>query len=550
MQWILTILILASAGGILLFLKFKPNEKRIIELEEEGKYEDAILEYEKLFENKQISNEGLWRLTNLLIETGRRKNAITKLKYMLSNNKSPENIREMDIKIQLATLLYEEKRDKEALPILIEIYKDGDYVPDILHKIGTIAYSQNDYENARKFLLKYVDIVEKDEEALYLTASALVNTDNMKQAINYLSNLAELESNKERYFYYLGVAYLRIHDFKNAKINFLKALELGAAAEKLVNSMRGLFICFLVEKNYEKAKKHFDSASSLSISASVDIEKLKEKVYIDRALLYIFIDDIDNKPFMSKELAKVIDNMNLEDDEFKNNLINSLRSEEAHSIPENPQSSNEDKELSGENLVYDNYPKTKADLLLKWCKYGFDKDFISGDVELERDDEFEIKDVFKKQLPKNEEENEDKPLKTPLIEELMGTSKQIITETARKILNKLGLQIIDEIYVDEDKNMDLGDGIDFIAEEKSAERTKYFVAFRRWNSDNIGEFSVRSIADTIKIINFTKGIFIAPGKLSNEAMAFLDQHKNIRFIGKRQLEKLLQKVDFQKIKNN
>ncbi len=543
MQWILIILLLVAGASIgLYFIKFRPNEKKIHKLEEEGSYEDAIVEYSRLFDKKRLSNNGLWRLINLYIKTGRRKKAIDKLKYSLKYKKLPEEVQPIDVKIKLATLLYNEKLDEEALRLLLEIYKEGDYVPEILLKIGTIAYSQKNYTNAKRFLLKYVDIVQKDEEALCMCAFALMNLNDIKQVISIFSNLTEIAPKKARYYFYAAICYLMINNFEKAKDFFNKAIEQGLPKDKLLNSFRGKLICNIVDKNFEEATENIDNIISLSLSSEIDSNELKQRVAVDKAILFLFINDADNKMFVANELANAVDNISLKDNDFKANLIKTLKEED---ISQNNGKSQITENIRGfENLTL-SYPEKKIKLLIRWIEIGFPKEDITFDFILTRADKFDIDSIFASfnSQSTGEEEKTKQTVTSPLVDRLMGVSKQTIVNTARKILDKMGLKIIDEIYVDEDSNMNLGDGVDFIAEEKSIDRFKYFVAFRRWNSDNIGEFALRSIVDTIKIIKFDRGIFIAPGKLSKEAMAFLDKHQNIRFIGRTQLEKLLGSIE-------
>ncbi|MFW5800294.1 MAG: restriction endonuclease [Spirochaetota bacterium] len=569
MYWIFTILIIAAAIGIFIYIRNRPNEKKIQVLEEEGSLEDAIYEYTKLFEKNKLSSIGLWRLINLYIKTGRRSKAISKLRYAMDTKKLPENIRILDAKIKLASLLYEEKKDKEALPLLLDIYNEGEYVPDILKKIGSIAYSQGDYENTKKFLNKYIDIVEKDEEAINMCASSHIKLGEIKQAVKLYNTLTNLDNTKARYYFFLALSYLFVYNFEKANENFSKSLEIGIYENRYITALRGQFIYELINKNFEKAINILEKIEPMSTSVETGgSPQTKERIIVDKALLYLCVDDIENKPYMIRELSKNLKDVKLDDSDFKKDLIKLLKKDNEIHIPQyNSETSNnsnfnnnknqddkssevnteESEEIKGKDIVYQNYPKPIAEIILKWIVIGFSTKELSDDIELSRDEEFEIKDIFKEKINEETENNND-TIETPLIDKLMGlTSKQTVTNIARKVLDKLGLNAIDEIFVDEENNMNLGDGVDFIAEEKSIDKEKYFVAFRRWNSDNIGDFAIKSVADTKKIIQFDKGIFIAPGKLSNEAMAFLDTNQNIRFIGKKHLEKLLDKIELNEL---
>ncbi len=550
MFWVFTLLFLAAAGGLLLFLRNRPNEKKIEQMVEEGNFEDAILEYSKLFDKRRLSKEGLWNLINLYIKTGRRKNAIKKLKYMLSNKLIPDNVQETDVKIKLASLLYDNKQDQEALNMLLEIYNSGEYVPEILKKIGTIAYSQNDYINAKKFLLKYIDIVQNDEEALELTSSALIYLGDIKQAINLYSNLTNIENKKYRHYYHLALCYLSILDFNKAFENFQKAIELGATSDNLINSYRGEFFCNIALKNFDQAVNNLDSAFSLILSPSIEDPELKDKIFVDKSLLYIFVGDIENKPYMINEMKNIVQGLDLSDENLKTEIIRLLKKDDSHYQPNDSNTKEEinikeENQLNGKDLLLKNYPEDKVNVFIRWIEIGFPEEFITSDYNIERSDKFETKEMFENYSNK---EDTEKQIQTPNIDKVMNTSKMKLSKIVKKVLNKIGLNIIDEIYVDEDSKMNLGDGIDFIAEEQSIEKNKYFIAFRRWNSDSIGDFAIRSIADTLKVIKFDKGIFIAPGKLSKESMAFLDKNQHIRFIGKRQLEKLLAAIDMNEMK--
>ncbi len=574
MYWIAgVILILALGAGVILYLKLRPDEKKIIQLEKEGRLEEAVKEYLKLFEKKQITNNGLWRLIKLYIKMGKKDEAIDKLKYVLVNKRLPDRVKLTDAKNKLAFLLYDEMRDEEALSILLEIFNEGKYIPDILLKIGKIAYSQRDYSNARKFLNRYTNIVKKDDEALVLNAMSFIHLNEFKKSISIFKTLLKNEEKKHLYYFYLGMCYLWLHYFDQSYENFELAIQNGIKSNNLINSLRGEFIYNLYNLEPFRAKKNLEKAVEFILSNSTELEDdLRNLSIIDRVIMNLFYDtyDSENKPYDSIELNHMLDSAKVEDPEFFSDLRKELdkiitkEKEIEEKTKKKPQKSRtvktykereKEKEIEekkktfkGISKIKEFYGIDKTKILIRWIDIGFPKYFLTNEYVLNRAEKFDTEKIFNINTRDFDfdEDDENDLMETPHIDNLMNVNKEITMKIARKVLEKLGLDIQDEVYVDEKANMDLADGIDFVTEktnEITDETKKIFVAFRRWKSDNIGDFAVKSIYDTIKLINFDMGLFIAPAKLSREAKNFLKKHKSLRFIGRNQLEKILESVN-------
>lgn len=579
MYWIAgLILIIALGTGLIIYVKLKPNEKKIIQLEKEGKFKEAISEYVKLFEKQQITNYGLWRLIKLYVKIDKKNEAIDKLKHVLANKRLPDSVKTIDAKNKLAFLLYDEIRDEEALTVLLEIFNEGKYIPDVLLKIGKIAYSQRDYGNARKFLNRYTNIVKKDDNALVLTAMAFIHLDEYKKSISIFKNLLKNEDKKHLYYFYLGICYLWIHYFDQSFENFDLSIEAGIKSNHLINALRGEFIYNLYDLELFRAKENLNKAVNMILSNSSDlVEDLRDLSIIDRIIMDLFYDayDSENKPYDLFELNRMLESVKIEDDEF----LSVLKDEIKKSV-EKPQNENKKdnknkkkrtvktykerekekeieekkKNFKGITKIKEFYGVDRTKLLIKWIELGFPKHLITDEYNLSRAEKFDTESIFNvetRDFDFDEEENESDLVETPHIDNLMIVNKDITMKIAKQVLEKLGMLIQDAIYVDEKANMNLADGIDFVTErtnEVTDETKKIFVAFRRWKSENIGDFAIKSIYDTIRLINFDMGLFIAPAKLSQEAKNFLKKHKSLSFIGKSQLEKILESINSLNIK--
>jgi hypothetical protein len=121
---------------------------------------------------------------------------------------------------------------------------------------------------------------------------------------------------------------------------------------------------------------------------------------------------------------------------------------------------------------------------------------------------------------------------------------ELFRQSVEKMLLKLNLGVLKLNHRKGVLEKHAGDGFDIIAYPLSDESQKgsTLVRVRRWKDVAIGDLTLRHLRDEMESYAFNSAIFIGNVELTDEASLYLHQNKEIKVIGNKELEFLLQGI--------
>lgn len=126
-------------------------------------------------------------------------------------------------------------------------------------KLGSELYNKQQYSEAIAEFNKVLDIDKNLFFVHYYKGRALLDLGKFQEAITSLNKAIELTSTKENadYYFYRGVAYSNLDDYKNALENFEKAVTLNPS-QHTYHDRKGY--CLYKQEKYQEAVDSFNNA--------------------------------------------------------------------------------------------------------------------------------------------------------------------------------------------------------------------------------------------------------------------------------------------------
>ncbi len=523
--------------GLLIFFFIKSRiseEEYIIDdfidsieiLEKEYKFEEAI---NKLNEKINISGnenniEYLWRLLLLYEKTKNYNQAVKIAEKIIEIDNYDENITQYDVNLKLAILYYLINKDEEAFKILIELNKTYQNDVTVLVYLGLLAVGQKNFDATLHFLKKASKIEQKDFRLFFAKSVSHSMKNEFKLAKDNIETAIFLKENSKDIVMsiILALDLYFIKEYKKAENILLSLIENNIKDKKLkilIHRLLGNIYIFKSEENLSYAGKDFiDKAFNF-----VDETMPEYKEILKDVLSYYIKNKLFKKTIKTFNTLIEKENNTSEREKIKsmiekvNKLLN-LQSVER-------------------NRDYFN--------LLEYCdqnhKNLFSKELIWELSNLKRKKKFNLEDYLK-DVEIDTVNDYPETGNYQLTEKIFEYEKETFIKTAKAVISKLGFEIQDENYISDEVQFTNGDGIDCISNSKKNKAKKYIIQFRRWDTENIGEFVLKNLEDLVKVYNFDKGLFITTGRLSDEAVNFIEKSQLINVIQKSQLEHLLQGI--------
>ena len=228
--------------------------------------------------------------------------------------------------IQKAKILSKKKKHKESIKILIKIERDSDLYFDALSLIGKEYLFLDDFINAKKYFIRYLDLNQFDYSVLNNVLYCFDSIGDNDSTISYLNSFLETNPYNEIAWHQLGKLYAKENLFKEALTAFDFAIisddcfigayiEMGKILEKLNK------INEAIEK-YEIASKIEDSNPFALYRIACCHDKLGNE---DLALSYynktVIEDPVHDKAWMSISIKLFYKNKLIE---AKENLIKAI----------------------------------------------------------------------------------------------------------------------------------------------------------------------------------------------------------------------------------
>lgn len=139
--------------------------------------------------------------------------SITKpFKRMRSISKNRQQIalnpNDVTSKFDLARLLIERKKYKEAYELLISIESSYDHSAEYWDMIGTTEIQQGQLEQGERHILRALDLNQKVKYGQpYLRLASAFKDKDQSKALQYVERFQDIQSSSSESYYYLGLVY-------------------------------------------------------------------------------------------------------------------------------------------------------------------------------------------------------------------------------------------------------------------------------------------------------------------------------------------------------
>jgi tetratricopeptide (TPR) repeat protein len=130
----------------------------------------------------------------------------------------------------------------------------------VMAKLGYFYAIKRDFKKSEKYFLKALQKDPNNAELLFFTALSYMDLQKKDKAIEYFTKLVNVKPDFSEGYFFLGQAYERKGDIKNAEISLLKAIELNPGDDKAKNMLAYIY----VENNIndQQAKELLEAAAA------------------------------------------------------------------------------------------------------------------------------------------------------------------------------------------------------------------------------------------------------------------------------------------------
>lgn len=518
------LLVLAVVAYFLLTSVFRDQYKVIENLKSKGKYEEALRKLLRMFQKSRDDVRVIYELAEVNKILKNNLEAIGYYLRLLEKDVFPPVTTKGEVLKNVGLLFLEEKKLREAFYYL---YYSSYFLPadrEVNYYLFRILFSEENFQLADVFGQRALPFYSKDQS--FLTDFALVKLELSKygDAIELLERVSYSKSVKTRIV--LGFTLFKLGGYRRAldvvsqiiaeegvpdaamcvvyKIVIFSHLGLKSFSEamrywnqfldfalskNLGNVIKeigfGIFMSYLYFSRYEDAKTMIPTLKEYQISEAIISSVLP---FIDEAISTIK----SKKEMKSYDLRPV-----KEIENYVNSWFNSsVRVEEVRTafLPAGTSGEKLDifgiiKEVQEQMKVH----TSKVDEFLKKAGEG-----LSVSAEEEED----ICDMFVNRL--------DSKTFITICDELV--------KSLGFIINK---KLVTESFIE-------SEGVDYIC-SRPKDQEKYFVAVRRWGTNEIGKIAIVDINQKSIENNCDRTLIISSAPLTDEAQEFVDKNSRIEF---------------------
>lgn len=516
-------LIIATIGYLVLNYLSKDQYKIISELKDKGNYEEALRKLLKMFKRNKDDLRVIYELgeVNRLL-----KNNLEAIGYylqLIEKDVFPPMTTKGEVLKQIGLLFLQEKKVQEAFYYL---YYASYFLPadkDINYSLFRILFEEENFQLADTFgqralpfynkdpvfltdfgvtkleLGKYGEAIEILEKALssknvktrIALGFTLIKLGGYRRAIDILAPMLTEDNvpSSAIYLIYKMLVYANIYlkNF-NDTMRYWDQFLSFATSKNLVSVIReigfGIFMTYLYFSKYENAKSTLETLKEYDISDAV---ASAISTLIDEAIKNINLKK-EMKPYDLKAIKEI--------DNYVNSWLNS--SLRAREIIDALYPRKEQKEKIN---VVEIIKKVQEEMNLYNQKI---KDIISSSAGggLSPEDEEDICDMFTNRL-----------------------DERTFALISEELVKALGFNILKKI---ETEPFLQSEGVDYIC-SRPRESHRYYIAVRRWGSNEIGKIAVVDINQKSIENNCDKVMIISSSPLTNEAQDYVEKNSRIEF---------------------
>ncbi len=556
---LLLMVILAFALVFLFYIKplLDPFNRGVKYLEE-GKKDEALLEFVRAIEKDPENYEAHYRLARLYLEKGILSKAEEHFKRVLEIGKFTEEIQRLDILEEMGKIQFKLKKLEDAFFTFKEILSIFPHNYTANYYMGLIFAGQLAYEEAYEYFVNAFKSRPNDINSYINAALCLFQMGEYDEAISTFEKAVKIAPDNDKARLFLGIACFKNKLYKKAVENLIPVIRLSTEKKYKFIAYRLTAISFFYQGKKEAIDEFMTGGIEYTKTNSM-IEEYKTLLY-DYGMINILLkkwEDAYQKlktlqviepyhPTLEELIAYVEWHLKITGEETKEETKEETSEKKIppviesyfHSIEHQYEIKEEEKEeLSPEDkmeLVFE-------DIKLSWLDSILPDSLLWNLGKLTSSIKLNL-EMLQNQEKNNLKEEIKKAADGPsLIKALMKMDRKNFEMLGRKIVNKLGYIVVRENFRPSLADFVEGDGIDFICKDVT-KNEMCLIQVRRWDQGKVGEIPFHSLLSEMVKHKIRKGIFIIPADLTDGAKKFIEEHPNITVITYNELIKILRDI--------
>lgn len=528
-------LILAVVGYFLLNSFIKDPYKTIEELKGKGNYEEALKRLLKMFQKNKDDLRVIYELAEINKQLKNHLEAIGYYLKLLEKNVFPPITTKGDVLKNVGLLFLEEKKIKEAFYYL---YYASYFLPadkDVNYALFKIFLEEENYQLADTFGQRALPFYSKDPNFLSDLALVKLELNKYGDAIELLEKASISKNLKTRIL--LAFTLFKLGGYRRA-LDIIQSLitEEGIPHNILQIVYKIIIYCHIGLKGFNEAMKYWDQF--LSFATSKDLGNVIREIGFGIFMTYLYFSKYENAKAMLSTLKEY---------EISDAVINSITPFIDEAI--------ESMKLKKEMKSYDLRPiKEIENYVNSWLnsslRIGEIKDIFYPRKEAK--DRINVLEIIKQVQDEIQEHTKkvDEFLKTAgeglSVEEeedicdmfVNRLDTQTFSTICDELVKTLGFNISRKVPTDA---LTESEGIDYIC-TRPREAEKYYVAIRRWGTNEIGKIAIVDINQRATENNCDKVLIISSSPLTEEAQNFIEKNSRIEFKTCKELAGILKTI--------
>jgi Tfp pilus assembly protein PilF len=508
------IVVLAGAGYYFFYIgpRFDPAN-RAAEFIKNKRYEDAILEYRKILDEKPFDFITHYRLANLYLRIDEIDQAAIHLERVIGIDKYNYEVDKLDVQKKLAEISASRDDLENTFRYYYEIVRMYPTDHEALYNVAFILLGQEEFDLAQKYFDRLVKGYDNNFEIMFGAGVCSYQNQKINEAVIYFKNAVNARPESEIANLAMTMSLIKKRDYRPAQAYTSKMISLAEDPQVRYISLRCSAYLDVYMKHFAEGVKKFEEVLEFARKNEMQ-EEIQLSLY-DMGFACIRAEFTKRAYDYWNELFSI--NRNYKD---IGSLIMMLRRE--------MESSPQDKTPIQGDTVHE---RTE-----EWLQSPLPADFLWGVCSLRSDRKFDIRSyiVSVKVSSETELDYSDLGFSRDLLEKFLNLETENFRIIANRVVGKIGYKV-DQIMTTYRES----DGIDFMATRKD-NGAKAFVWVRRWKQSRVGEIPLRNFAQMVNDMKASEGLFITTASLTEEAEKTVLNLTKVKVILPDELNKYLQ----------
>jgi len=557
LYWLLLIeLVLVGLGVYFFYIAPKLDAyNRGLKFLKEGNIDEALLELTKAVEDDPDNYDAHYKLAQIYLKKNVLIKAEEHFKKVLEIGRYNEEIDKFEVLHELGKIQFELNKLEEAYFTFKEILQvfPHDFIAN--YYIGLIYAGQLVYESAIQYFVNAANNRPNDLKTHINLGLCYAQIDDLSSAISEFETALKLAPKNEEIRFYLGIALFMGKAYKNVPEHLMEVIKHIDDNEKKYMCYRLTIFSYFFTEKYKEAEELLNIAIDFTKSNSL-IDEYKQLLF-DYAMIAIIEGEYD----IAREKLKLLEVI----DQYNTDVNHLLEYVEWILNPENNQEEEQEEEeldiditpaaaayiraTRGEEELEDEKKKKEKELEdifnhIKelWLDSVLPENYLWLVGGLTNPKKFNIEILEGKDKLDNIQDEANKITSTSLLKEFMKLDRKKFIEISRKIVRKLGYNIVSENLRPDLADFVEGDGIDILAKEIGGAGVLTLIQIRRWDQGRVGEIPLRNLTQKMSEVKAKRGVFICPAQFTEGAQKFIETNSTITVYSYNELPNLLKGI--------